>query len=102
MSCCNAHAALVTSGTATLEVALLNIPQAVLYKMMGGKISYRIFRSLFLKVDYVSLPNLILGREAVREFVMHEMCYESVKPELEEILNNAGHRQTILDDYDPD
>jgi lipid-A-disaccharide synthase len=95
----NAHAALVTSGTATLEAALLNVPQAVLYKMMGGKISYRIFRSLFLKVDYVSLPNLILGREAVREFVMHEMCYESVKPELEEILNNAGHRQTILDDY---
>ncbi len=95
----NAHAALVTSGTATFEAALLNVPQAVLYKMMGGKISYRIFRSIFLKVDYVSLPNLILGREAVREFVMHEMCYESVKPELERILNNAGRRQSILDDY---
>jgi len=95
----NAHAALVTSGTATLETALLNVPQAVLYKMIGGKISWKIFRSLFLKVNHVSLPNLILEREAVREFVMHEMCYESVKPELEKLLDNAGYRQSILDEY---
>lgn len=91
----NAHAALVTSGTATLETALLKVPQAVLYKMIGGKISYNIFRSLFLKVRYVSLPNLILGKEAVREFVMNEMRYETILPEFRRLLADADYRSEM-------
>jgi lipid-A-disaccharide synthase len=95
----NSHAALVTSGTATLETALLRVPQAVLYKMIGGKISYDIFRSLFLKVRYVSLPNLILGREAVREFVMNEMRYETVLPELRRLLADDDYRHEMAKAY---
>lgn len=95
----HAHAALVTSGTATLETALLNIPQAVLYKMKGGKISYDIFRFLFLKVRFISLPNLILGRMAVREFVMNDMSYEKVLPELGRLVNDELYRQAMLDGY---
>lgn len=95
----HAHAALVTSGTATLETALLGVPQAVLYKMAGGKISYNIFRSLFLKVPFVSLPNLILGRESVREFIMNEMKYSAVLPELRRLVAEKPYRQRIMDDY---
>ncbi len=92
-------AALVTSGTATLETALLNIPQAVLYKMAGGGLSYRIFRWLFLKVRYVSLPNLILEKSAVKEFIMNEMTYDKVKPELERLLKDQEYRKEMFSDY---
>lgn len=95
----NSFAALVTSGTATLETALLNIPQAVLYKMIGGKIFYALFRFIFLKVNYVSLPNLILNREAVKEFVMDKMKYETVKPELDKLLNDMEYRYKLLASY---
>lgn len=95
----NSFAALVTSGTATLETALMNIPQAVLYKMIGGKFFYRLFRLIFLKVKFVSLPNLILGRQAIREFVMDEMRYERVKPELERMLNDMEYRKAMFEDY---
>ncbi len=95
----NAHAALVTSGTATLETALINVPQAILYKMIGGKFFYRLFRLIFLKVKFVSLPNLILGREAVKEFVMDKMKYGYVKPELERLINNDDYRNEILNEY---
>ena len=95
----NAYAALVASGTATVEAALLNVPQAALYKMIGGKYFYKLFRLLFLKVPYVSLPNLILGREAIREFVMHEMKYECVKPELEKLLCDEDYRVKMMKSY---
>jgi lipid-A-disaccharide synthase len=95
----HAHTALVTSGTATLEAALLNVPQAVLYKMIGGKISYQIFRSLFLKVKYVSLPNLIMGRQIIREFIMDEMSYGTVKPELDKLLTDDTYRKDMLRSY---
>lgn len=95
----NAYASLVASGTATLETALLNVPQAALYKMIGGKFFYKLFRLVFLKVPYVSLPNLILGREAIKEFVMHEMNYECVKPELEKLLSDEDYRGKMLKSY---
>ncbi len=95
-----AHAALVTSGTATLETALLNVPQLVLYKMAGGKIAYKIFRYLFLMVKFISLPNLILDQQAVREFVMHEMNYGNIKPETDKLLNDNAYRKKIFEMYD--
>lgn len=93
-------AALVASGTATLETALLRVPQAVLYKMIGGKIFYWLFRKIFLKVPYVSLPNLVLGRYAVREFIMDEMRYDKVRPELKLLLNNLDYTGQMVRDYD--
>lgn len=95
----HSEAALVTSGTATLETALINTPQAVLYKMAGGGLSYRIFRWLFLKVRYVSLPNLILGKIAVKEFIMNEMTSDNVKPELERLLKDPKYRNEMFADY---
>lgn len=93
-------AALVASGTATLETALLKAPQAVLYKMIGGRVFYWLFRKFFLKVPYVSLPNLVLGKNAVREFIMDEMRYDKVSPELQRLLNNMEYSNQIARDYD--
>ncbi len=95
----HAHAAVVTSGTATLETALINTPQVVLYKMAGGKAGYRIFRYLFLKVKYVSLPNLVLDRGFLEEFVMDRMKYELVKPEVRKLLTDEIYRKAIFDSY---
>jgi lipid-A-disaccharide synthase len=96
----HSHASLVTSGTATLETALLGSPQIVLYKMAGGKTGYRLFRFLFLKVKFVSLPNLILDREAVREFVMDRMKYENILPEAGRLLKDAEYRKRISEMYE--
>jgi lipid-A-disaccharide synthase len=95
----NSRAALVTSGTATLETAFMNVPQVILYKMMGNKISYKIFRYFFLKVNYISLPNLVLGREIVKELVMHEMNFQNTRIELDKLLTDAYFRQKMLDNY---
>lgn len=95
----HAHAALVTSGTATLETALIGTPQAVLYRMAGGRLGYTLFKRIFLKVKFVSLPNLILGYEAVKEFVMHEMNFDRVKPETERLLNDLTYRENIYHHY---
>ncbi|MCL1822218.1 MAG: lipid-A-disaccharide synthase, partial [Prolixibacteraceae bacterium] len=95
----HAHAALVTSGTATLETAMLDTPQAVLYKMMGGWLGYKVVSALFLKVKYVSLPNLILDNEAVKEFIMHEMKYERIKPVFEKLLYDDEYRQKMKNEY---
>jgi lipid-A-disaccharide synthase len=89
----------VTSGTATLETALLGTPQIVLYRMAGGKAGYRLFRTLFLKVRFISLPNLILDREAVREFVMDRMKYEAVLPETVRLLRDEDYRNRISGYY---
>jgi lipid-A-disaccharide synthase len=94
-----AHAAIVTSGTATLETALLHVPQVVLYKMAGGKLGYRIFRFLFLKVRYVSLPNIILNKGFLKEFVMDEMKYSLIRPEAEKLIRNEEYREAIFKSY---
>ncbi|MBN1822518.1 MAG: lipid-A-disaccharide synthase [Prolixibacteraceae bacterium] len=95
----NSHAAIVTSGTATLETALLNVPQVVLYKMAGGTLGYKIFKRFLLKVDFVSLPNLVCGKEVVKEFVMSEMKYKLIKPEVEKLLNDEDYRKIIFKEY---
>ncbi len=90
------RAAMVASGTATLEAALLKVPQLVVYRMKSSRILTQLFRYFFLKVSYVSLPNLILNREAVREFIMHEMTAGRMRPELERLLHDAEHRESML------
>ncbi len=89
------HAALVTSGTATLETALFEVPEVVCYK--GGRISYLIARSL-IKVKFISLVNLILDREAVKELIQQELNSFNLKIELRKILDPANQKR-ILKDY---
>jgi len=93
----HSHAALVTSGTATLETAIFKIPQAVCYK--GGLISYLIARAL-VKVKYISLVNLIMDKMVVKELIQNEMNVQSVKNELDKITNDREYRERILADYD--
>jgi lipid-A-disaccharide synthase len=94
----SSSAALVTSGTATLETALLGTPQVVCYHMSGGWL-VKFFRRLLLKVKYISLVNLICDKEAVRELVGGEMNTENVKSELKSILPGGSRRDEMLSDY---
>lgn len=92
-------AALVTSGTATLETAILRIPQVVCYYTpMGRFISF--LRRKLLKVKYISLVNLIVNREIVRELVADTMKEENIVKELHDILPGGTKRQQMLTDYE--
>jgi len=95
-----AHTAVVASGTATLETGLLRVPQVVCYKFEGGAIVYNLVKALFLKVKYVSLVNLILGREAVRELIQQYFTPETLKQEVDLILFNERYRNRMLESYE--
>ncbi|MDR2138987.1 MAG: lipid-A-disaccharide synthase [Tannerella sp.] len=95
----HSHAALVTSGTATLETALFRVPQVVCYYFWGGKAVNFIFRHFF-HIPYISLVNLIAGREIVRELFGAEFMCERIRSELERILYNAAGRNRMLKGYD--
>lgn len=92
----NAEAALVTSGTATLETALLNIPQVVCYKTTG--ISYAIAKRL-IAVPFISLVNLIANRNVVTELIQNELTTERIEAELNAILPNGARRSEQLEGY---
>ena len=94
----HATAALVTSGTATLETALFRVPQVVCYYTAAGKL-VSLLRRLVLKVPFVSLVNLIAGKEAVTELVAGDMSARSVKRELALILPGGKKRKQMLEDY---
>lgn len=94
----NATAALVTSGTATLECALAGTPQVVCYRANGVKLSYNIMKHL-LKVRYVSLPNLIADAPVIPEMLVHLCTPDSVDAELTEILPGKAGRDRQLDGY---
>lgn len=94
-----ARAALVTSGTATLETALFRVPQVVCYHTPVGKFISFLRRHL-LKVKYISLVNLIADREVVKELVADTMTVEQVHAELQRILLDASYRRQMLDGYD--
>ncbi len=95
----HAHSALVTSGTATLETALLNCPQIVCYKMWGGKYAYKFAKRFIIKVDFISLVNLILNKEAVKEMVQKDLNETSLKEELNLLINNDNYRNNIFENY---
>lgn len=94
----NAHAALVTSGTATLETALFRVPQVVCYHTPIGKV-ISFLRRHVLKVKYISLVNLIAGKEVVRELVADTMTVPNMQRELARLLEGP-ERQTMLAEYD--
>lgn len=91
-------AALVTSGTATLEAALADTPQVVCYRANGSALSYKIMRRL-IKVDYVSLPNLITGRNIIPEMLLHNCTPDLVERELRLITGDTPGRRAQLEDY---
>jgi len=91
----NAHAALVTSGTATLETALLNTPQLVLYK--GSWISYQLAKRL-IKVKYISLVNLIMDQTIVPELIQGDANSKTINSHLDKILDGK-ERQAMLKGY---
>lgn len=83
----HSHAALVTSGTATLETALFQVPQVVCYK--GNWISYQIAKRL-ITLDYISLVNLIMREEVVKELIQNELRADALRSELENILDGPA------------
>lgn len=94
---CEAHAALVTSGTATLETALFGIPQVVCYETpLPRLIGY--LRKKVLKIKYISLVNLIADREVVKELVADTFTAQNITRELEAVLSGPA-RQRMLDGY---
>ena len=94
-----ADAALVTSGTATLETALFNTPQVVCYYLNFGKL-YSFLRKFVLKVKYVSLVNLVANREVVKELIADGMTVEETRNQLEGLLYNKKKIQAMIDGYD--
>lgn len=96
----HAHAALVTSGTATLETALFRVPQVVCYSTPAAWLVSKL-KHLFLKVKYISLVNLIADREVVRELVAADMTVENITRELGKLLPpDSPERQAMLSGYD--
>lgn len=93
-----ARAALVTSGTATLETAILGTPQVVCYSGEGGAFSYFLFKT-FVKVEFISLVNLIAGREVVPELLMQKLNERNILRELSAIIPDGEHRTRMLSDY---
>ncbi len=95
----NAHAALVTSGTATLETALFNIPEVVCYK--GSFISYQIAKRVIDRsiIKYISLVNLIMGHEVVKELIQGELTTRNLVRELDKIAQESSERQKQLDHF---
>ena len=89
-------AALVTSGTATLETALFGVPQVVCYK--GSTISYQIAKRI-VKVKFISLVNLIMDKEVVKELIQSDLTVENLVRELREITQNPERKKQIQEDY---
>ena len=95
----HSHAALVTSGTATLETALFRVPQVVCYSTPVPWLISKL-KPIFLKVKYISLVNLIAGREVVRELVAADMTVKNIIGELGKLLPaDSAARQTMLAEY---
>ena len=92
------RAALVTSGTATLETALIGTPQVVCYRGNGRKLTYKLMEKI-LKVKYVSLPNLIVSNSIVPELLLHQCTPENLARELSPLLQPSPRRDWQLTGY---
>lgn len=90
-------AALVTSGTATLETALFGVPEVICYK--GNALSYQIAKRL-IKIKFIGLVNLILDKEVVTELIQDELTEENLKRELSALLYDNSKRNLVLSGYD--
>lgn len=95
----HSEAALVTSGTATLETALFRVPQVVCYYTAAGKL-VSFLRRHILKVKYISLVNLVSGSEVVTELVADGMTVDNIRRELSSIIEGGSRRMQMLSGYD--
>lgn len=95
----HSDAALVTSGTATLETSLFRVPQVVCYYVAAGRLASFIFRHFF-HTKYISLVNLIAGREVVQELFGVRFSYDQIHDELGRVLNDHAYCRRMLDGYD--
>lgn len=93
----HAAAAIVTSGTATLETCLFKVPQVVVYK--ASVISYQVARML-IRVPFISLVNLVAGRQVVKELIQQHANREEILDELKQLVNNPDYRKTVLSGYE--
>lgn len=93
----HATAAVVTSGTATLETALFRVPQIVVYRTSA--VSYLIAKNL-IRVPFISLVNLIAGKEVVKELIQDDFSVENLKTELNRIFSNVVYKGEMLQGYD--
>lgn len=91
-----AKAALVTSGTATLETALFGVPEAVCYK--ASFLSYQIGKRV-VKIKFISLVNLIMNKLVVKEFIQHDFNTANLQKELQELLSNESRIYALQEDY---
>jgi lipid-A-disaccharide synthase len=95
-------AALVTSGTATLETALWGVPEAICYRAKGltGTISYHLAKRLIgKKLKFIGIVNLIMEREVAREFIQHELTAENLSMELNRLLEDSAYTTRMKDEY---
>jgi len=88
----NSYAAIVTSGTATLETALFNVPQVVVYK--GNEISYQIAKRV-IKLKYISLVNLIMDEQIVTELIQKQCNTANIKKEFDKVINNLNRSKML-------
>ena len=93
----NSSAALVTSGTATLETALFSVPEVVCYKATG--FSYRLAKWM-IKVKFISLVNLVMGKEVVKELIQGDLTENNIVKELDHLLHNGKRQRQLLEDYE--
>lgn len=93
----NSSAAVVTSGTATLETALFSVPEVVCYK--ANWFSYLIAKWL-VKVKFISLVNLVMDKEVVKELIQNDFTEKNIVEELEKLLRDGNRQRQLLEDYD--
>lgn len=94
-----AQVALVNSGTATLETAIIGTPQVVVYHVMFGRLAYWL-KSFVIKTKYISLVNIIAQKELVKELIAHLFSVENIVAELSNILQNKEYQSTITKGYE--
>ena len=92
------NAAIVNSGTATLETAMVGTPQVVVYHVIFGRLAFAI-KDLFIKVKFFSLVNLVAEKEVVKELVAHHFTVENVANELNKLLNDNSYRTDMINEY---
>jgi len=94
----HSRAAIVSSGTAALETAIMNVPQVVVYQLTPNWL-FVFLKKFFLKTRFVTLVNIILGREAIVELIQADFTLKKVVHELERIINDPENEKRMLNDY---
>ncbi|MDO9634484.1 MAG: lipid-A-disaccharide synthase [Paludibacter sp.] len=94
----HADIAIVNSGTATLETALIGTPQIVVYHVMFGRLGY-LAKEIFIKLKYISLVNILAGKQVVKEYIAHLFTTENIVAEMKRILQDQVYRDEMIASY---